>query len=185
MPAIDGTGAHDWTSLSDDERATFAAIADHLIPAAHGMPSAADVVTTTDSGSCFGARPDLGEPLQAALRAELGADVAERLAPARRDEPANSVRAPARHRRRLLHRQARPRADRVPGPGGASSCGRGSPGLSRGRPDRRRARARPRLARPGDRAAGRRSRTRRGRTPSAASTDAAAPEGGHDGHDRP
>ena len=31
-------------SLDAAERATLSAIADHLIPAAHGMPSAADVL---------------------------------------------------------------------------------------------------------------------------------------------
>ena len=33
------------TALTDAERAVLASVADHLIPAAHGMPSAADVLT--------------------------------------------------------------------------------------------------------------------------------------------
>jgi hypothetical protein len=78
MPAT--TGADDATTLSDDERATFVAIADHLIPAAHGMPSAADVVTSDRLRFVLRSRPDLAEPLRAALRPELGADVAQRLA---------------------------------------------------------------------------------------------------------
>ena len=44
-------------ALDDRERATFAAVADHLIPAVADMPSAADVVTTTGSGSCSARGP--------------------------------------------------------------------------------------------------------------------------------
>ena len=88
MPATDGTGLDHWTSLSDGERATFAAIADHLIPAAHGMPSAADVVNDDRLRFVLRARPDLGEPLKAALRPELGSDAAARLARLA-DEPTN------------------------------------------------------------------------------------------------
>jgi len=86
MPAT--AGADDATTLTDDERATFAAIADHLIPAAHGMPSAADVVNGDRLRFVLRSRPDLGEPLRAALRPELGADVAQRLA-SLADEPTN------------------------------------------------------------------------------------------------
>jgi hypothetical protein len=86
MPAT--AGADDATTLTDDERATFAAIADHLIPAAHGMPSAADVVTGDRLRFVLRSRPDLGEPLRAALRSELGDDVAQRLATLA-DEPTN------------------------------------------------------------------------------------------------
>jgi len=75
-------------SLSDDERATFAAIADHLIPEAHGMPSAAEIVTDDRLGFVLRARPDLAEPLRAALRPELGTDVPDRLARLA-DEPTN------------------------------------------------------------------------------------------------
>jgi hypothetical protein len=74
--------------LGDVERATFASIAAHLIPAAHGMPSAGEVLTDDRLRFVLGARPDLAEPLRAALRPGLGSDVAERLAKLA-DEPAN------------------------------------------------------------------------------------------------
>jgi hypothetical protein len=76
------------TSLSTDERTTFAAIADHLIPAVHGMPSAAEVVNDERLRFVLRARPDLAEPLRAALRPDLGPDVSERLARLA-DEPTN------------------------------------------------------------------------------------------------
>lgn len=88
MPATGGDGVAGGVRLSDDERATFAAIADHLIPAAHGMPSAAEVVTDDRLLFVLRARPDLAEPLITALRAELGADVSDRLARLA-DEPTN------------------------------------------------------------------------------------------------
>jgi hypothetical protein len=74
-------------ALDDERRATFAAIADLLIPAAHGMPSAADVVTDARLRFVLTARPDLLEPLLAALRADLGPVAADRLARLERDEP--------------------------------------------------------------------------------------------------
>ena len=88
MPATAGTGAGDGRALGDDERATFRAIADHLIPAAHGMPSAAEIVTDDRLQFVLRSRPDLGEPLRAGLRSELGADVMARLARLA-DEPTN------------------------------------------------------------------------------------------------
>jgi hypothetical protein len=75
-------------TLGDDERATLVAIADHLIPAAHGMPSAAEVLTDDRLRFVVGARPDLADPLRAALRRDLGSDVADRLARLS-DEPTN------------------------------------------------------------------------------------------------
>lgn len=66
-------------ALTADELATFAAIAGHLIPAAHGMPSAAEVVDAARLDFVLRARPDMFEPLQAALRPDLGADVQARL----------------------------------------------------------------------------------------------------------
>ena len=69
--------------------AILAAVATHLIPAAHGMPSAGDVVGAGRLRFVLEARPDLLGPLQAALRPELGADVATRLVVLERDEPAN------------------------------------------------------------------------------------------------
>lgn len=68
-------------------RATFTHVADHLIPEAHGMPSAGDVVDDARLRFVLRARPDLLEELLAALRADLGDDPAERLAALERDEP--------------------------------------------------------------------------------------------------
>jgi hypothetical protein len=76
-------------TLDDSARRTLAAVADHLIPAAHGMPSAADVVGEERLRFVLRARPDLVEPVHAALRPELGDDPAERLAALQRDEPVN------------------------------------------------------------------------------------------------
>ena len=68
-------------------RAAFSAVAGHLIPAAPGMPSAADVIDDTRLRFVLTARPDLVDPLLAALRPELGDDPAARLATLERDEP--------------------------------------------------------------------------------------------------
>lgn len=84
------------SSLTDDplagldaaERATLAAVADKLIPAAHGMPSAADIVGEARLRFVLNARPDLVAPLQAALRGDLGDDVQTRLDVLARNEPA-------------------------------------------------------------------------------------------------
>jgi hypothetical protein len=76
------------TTIDADARATLASIAEALIPAAHGMPSAADVVTDDRLRFVLNARPDLLEPLLAALRPDLG-DPAARLDTLGRDEPAN------------------------------------------------------------------------------------------------
>ena len=86
MPATDGDGHT--PALAARERATIAAIADHLIPAAGAMPSAADVVDDARLAFVLRARPDLAEPLHAALRADLGEDVEQRLA-ALAAEPTN------------------------------------------------------------------------------------------------
>jgi hypothetical protein len=75
-------------TLNDAERAILAAIADRLIPAAHGMPSAADVVTDERLRFVLNARPDLAQPLSAALRPGLGDDPGARLEALRRDDPA-------------------------------------------------------------------------------------------------
>jgi hypothetical protein len=77
------------TGLDADERATFAAVADHLIPGAHGMPSAGEVVDDARQAFALRSRPDLLEPLKAALRPELGPDVGQRLAALAADEPLN------------------------------------------------------------------------------------------------
>ena len=73
--------------LDADRRAAFTLVAGHLIPAAHGMPSAADVVGEARLRFVLAARPDLAEPLGAALRPELGDDPADRLAILEREEP--------------------------------------------------------------------------------------------------
>jgi hypothetical protein len=74
--------------LSTAERATLAAAAGRLIPAAGDMPSAADVVGDDRLRFVLSARPDLVEPLHAALRPELGDDEVARLNILGRDEPA-------------------------------------------------------------------------------------------------
>jgi hypothetical protein len=91
MPATDPgvTRARDpLAALGPDALGTFAAIADRLIPAAHGMPSAAQVVAGDRLRFVLNARPDLVEPIVQALRAELGQDVAARLQALERDDPA-------------------------------------------------------------------------------------------------
>jgi hypothetical protein len=74
-------------TLDAGRRTVFTRLADHLIPEAHGMPSAGDVVGDARLRFVLRARPDLVEPLRAALRAELGDDAAARLATLERDEP--------------------------------------------------------------------------------------------------
>jgi len=74
-------------SLDAVERATLSAIADRLIPAAHGMPSAADVLGDDRLRFVLNARPDLVRPLRAALRRELGDDVGTRIDALGRDDP--------------------------------------------------------------------------------------------------
>jgi hypothetical protein len=74
-------------ALDAAERTTLAAIADRLIPAAHGMPSAADVLGDERLRFVLNARPDLVGPLRAALRSEHGDDVQGRLDALGRDDP--------------------------------------------------------------------------------------------------
>jgi hypothetical protein len=83
-PATDPLG-----TLGPDALAPLAAVAGLLIPAAHGMPSAADVVGADRLRFVLTARPDLVEPLVAALRAELGDEPQARLDTLARNEPAN------------------------------------------------------------------------------------------------
>jgi hypothetical protein len=66
--------------LDADARAMLRAIGDTLIPGAHGMPSAAEVLTDDRLRFVLRARPDLAEPLTASLRPGLGASAADRLA---------------------------------------------------------------------------------------------------------
>lgn len=74
-------------SLDAAERATLSAIAGRLIPAAHGMPSAADVLGDDRLRFVLNARPDLIGPLRATLRRDLGDDIGARLDALGRDEP--------------------------------------------------------------------------------------------------
>jgi hypothetical protein len=85
----DAAHANPLADVDADARRRFTAIADHLIPAAHGMPSAASVVGDERLGFVLRARPDLLGPFLAALRAELGEDPEARLDVLGRDEPAN------------------------------------------------------------------------------------------------
>lgn len=82
-----GTASDPLLTYDEERRMAFAAVADYLIPAAHGMPSAADVVDDVRLRFVLGARPDLVEPLLAALRAGIGEDPAARLTALERDEP--------------------------------------------------------------------------------------------------
>ena len=76
-------------ALDERERTTLSAVADRLIPAAHDMPSAAEVVDDARLRFALNARPDLLEPVRSALRADLGDDVGARLEALGRDEPAS------------------------------------------------------------------------------------------------
>jgi hypothetical protein len=75
------------TVFDAGRRAVLSAVADHLIPAGHGMPSAAEVVEDDRLRFVFTSRPDLVEPVVRALRPGLGDEVATRLAALERDEP--------------------------------------------------------------------------------------------------
>jgi hypothetical protein len=75
------------TEFDADRRAVLAAVADHLIPAAHGMPSAAEVIDDVRLRFVLRARPDLIVGLHEALRPELGEDPAARLAALEAQEP--------------------------------------------------------------------------------------------------
>lgn len=72
--------------FDDERRQAFAAIAERLIPEAHGMPSAASVVNDQRLRFVFRARPDLVDPFLEALRPELGSDIQARLDTLARDE---------------------------------------------------------------------------------------------------
>jgi hypothetical protein len=69
-------------------RKVFRDVASHLIPAAHGMPAAGDVVDDRRLAFVLRARPDVVDALRAALRPELRGDPASRLAALAVDEPA-------------------------------------------------------------------------------------------------
>ena len=62
-------------SLSEQRRVQLGAIADELIPAGSGMPSASEAgVGGQYLDEVLAARPDLAEPLEAALASVEGAD---------------------------------------------------------------------------------------------------------------
>jgi len=82
-------GVDPLAALDAGARGMFATIAERLIPAAHGMPSAAEVVGEDRLRFVLRARPDLLEPFVAALRPELGDDPEARLAALERDDPAS------------------------------------------------------------------------------------------------
>ncbi len=73
--------------LEAGERATLRAVADRLIPAASGMPSAAEIVTDDRLRFVLTARPDLIDPIRAALRTDLGEDIGARLDALATDDP--------------------------------------------------------------------------------------------------
>ena len=73
--------------LDDARWAALRGVADLLIPDAHGMPAAGAVLVEARLRFVIAARPDLWEPLLAALRPELGTDPASRVATLERDEP--------------------------------------------------------------------------------------------------
>lgn len=74
-------------ALDPVRRAVFREVASHLIPAAHGMPAAGQVVDDRRLAFVLQARPDLVEALRAALRPELGDDPGTRLATLAAGEP--------------------------------------------------------------------------------------------------
>ena len=81
------SGSDPLAGLDPSRRALLVAVAGHLIPAAHGMPSAAEVVGDERLRFVLSARPDLRGPLGEALRPELGDDPVARLVVLERDEP--------------------------------------------------------------------------------------------------
>jgi len=78
-------------ALDPARRAVLREVASHLVPAAHGMPAAGDVVDDRSLAFVLRARPDLVEALRAALRPELGDDPGTRLAALAADEPESAA----------------------------------------------------------------------------------------------
>ena len=81
-------GADPVAALDQDARRVIATVADHLIPEAHGMPSAAAIVDEARLRFVLTARPDILEPLVAAVGPELGDDPQARLETLARDDAA-------------------------------------------------------------------------------------------------
>jgi hypothetical protein len=67
------------TAIDPARRELFRDVASHLIPAAHGMPAAGDVVDDRRLAFVLRARPDIVDALRAALRPELPGDPVSRL----------------------------------------------------------------------------------------------------------
>jgi hypothetical protein len=86
-PAEPASAIDPLSSFDPAERAILLAMADRLIPAAHGMPSAAEVVTDVRLRFVLTARPDLIGPIRVALRADLGDDPQARLDALGREDP--------------------------------------------------------------------------------------------------
>lgn len=82
-PSVDPLAA-----LDERARQTLTKVAELLIPAAHDMPSAGQVVGDDRLRFVLTARPDLVEPLLAALRSELGDDPRARIDGLAGEEPA-------------------------------------------------------------------------------------------------
>lgn len=74
-------------AFSAAERERLSAVADQLIPQAHGMPSAGQVIDEKRLRFVLGARPDLVAPLRAALSAELPHDPGARLTALEQAQP--------------------------------------------------------------------------------------------------
>lgn len=74
-------------AFGPEHYAILGAIADQLIPEAHGMPSARDVIDEKRLRFVLTARPDLVQPLAAALAPGLRAEPAARLAALEQDAP--------------------------------------------------------------------------------------------------
>ena len=86
-----GRPADPLLALEPQRRARLTALADQLIPEAHGMPSAGAVLGDERLRFVLGARPDLIDPLRAALRDELGDDPAARLVALEREPNPNGA----------------------------------------------------------------------------------------------
>src|SRR4051812_49497519 len=76
-------------TFDEAQRATFAALADVLVPAAEGMPSASAVdIAGTGLDRVLRARPDLERPLSRILAVGVVGEAMDRVRDAQRDDPA-------------------------------------------------------------------------------------------------